>query len=87
MRLVIETTDEERGTLGKFLRTFDGPPTYSALFRVLLRLAVEGKVPRKLLASALASPRPVLSVKLNEAAKEPKTKETKPSIPHGWDIK
>src|SRR5260370_38841552 len=39
--------------------------TYSTLFRTLLRIALDGTIPRKKLETALKDPRAVLNVKLD----------------------
>lgn len=61
MRLVIEVSEAERDALKKLTVALN--TTYSALFRTLLRLAIDGSVPRKKLLPALEA-RPVLKVTL-----------------------
>lgn len=69
MRLVIEVTDEERSALLAFQRSFTPEATYSAVFRALFRMALDGTTPRDALQKALDSPRPSLHVTLtNDAA-------------------
>lgn len=68
MRLVIEVTNEERTALLAFQRSFTPEATYSAVFRALFRMALDGTTPRPALQKALDSPRPSLHVTL---AKDP----------------
>lgn len=73
MRLVIEVTDEERSALLAFQRSFTPEATYSAVFRALFRMALDGTTPRDALQKALDSPRPSLHVTLT---KDPGTDTT-----------
>jgi hypothetical protein len=67
MRLVFEVSEAERIALRKYLRSLPDDTSYSALFRTLLRLAIDGTIKRGVLDRALAGPRPSLNVTLNEA--------------------
>lgn len=67
MRLVIEVTEAERDALTKFLQSLDPSPSYSSLFRTLLRMAVDGSLPIDALKKALDDRRPVLNVTLQGA--------------------
>jgi hypothetical protein len=92
MRLVIEVTEAERDALRHTLASLGSPPpTYSALFRALLRLTADGTVPRAKVVTALGE-RPVLKVTVQaaKAAKGPETKEKRTAAQvfkdNGWDI-
>lgn len=66
MKLVIEVSDVERSALAKFTASIGVP--YSVLVRTLLRLAIDGTVPRAKLLPALKE-RPVINVTLSHAPK------------------
>src|SRR5260370_40485703 len=63
MRIVIESDHSERDAAHKLAASFG--TTYSALFRTLLRMALDGTIPRKKLETALKDPRATLNVKLD----------------------
>lgn len=93
MRLVIEVSESDRDALRKYLHAQHPSASYSALFRALLRLAIDGTVPRAKLKAALAAPHTVLNVTVakeqeNTKGNQEVTETTKQRVKrlHGWDI-
>lgn len=66
VRLVIEVTEAERTALASLLVAL-GNPTYSQLFRVLMRLSIDQSIPHKLILKAIQEPRPVINVTLQRS--------------------
>lgn len=77
MRFVIETSESDRDAVRKLAASLK--TSYSVLWRVLFRMALDGTIPKEKLVKALKSPMPVLSVTLNQEHqindKEPSTKQ------------
>lgn len=62
MRIVIEMEEGERAALKAYCTSLNIP--YSQLFRILLKLSLDGTIPRDKLESESKAPRPVFNVSI-----------------------
>lgn len=71
MRIVIEMEEGERAALKAYCTSLNIP--YSQLFRILLKLSLDGTIPRDKLESEAKAPRPVFNVSIPEHDNKGKT--------------